>query len=389
MRMTIEELLKGKASPKEETIPQPCTVPLSIDEEPEPAGAPIPPRLAELKARFESRHTDLARQIEPPKPTYVLNGKPWATPGNISAFSAMSKAGKSSVVGGILASTFPGKGDCFGFESSNQQCKAVIHIDTEQSLWHHHKKVQAMATRVGLQTLPTWFHSFQMSGVALNLELLKDFCELYALEHGGIHSIVLDGGIDFIKDPNNQEESFEFIRELMALAQEYNTHIVVVLHINPGSMDGKTRGHFGSELDRKAETNLTIKMDKVKRIVHAKSARDTYIPEEAGTEFAWDDEAQCFMTINITEGGSSITGISDLTILERLKHRTTKDDIIDWIVEDGKVSEKTAIRKINQLVSQKYISQAGKLRSYTLRVAKRGVELLKSSGRWFDGDEEE
>ncbi len=47
----------------------------------------------------------------------------------------------------------------------------------------------------------------------------------------------------------------------MALAQVYHCPIFCVLHENPGSDQGKTWGHLGSELNHKAFVNLRIDKD--------------------------------------------------------------------------------------------------------------------------------
>jgi hypothetical protein len=68
--------------------------------------------------------------------------------------------------------------------------------------------------------------------------------------------VVIDGIADLQRNTNDLEESDALVAELMALSTQTNTHIVCVLHTNPGS--DKARGHLGSSLQRKAESVLFV-----------------------------------------------------------------------------------------------------------------------------------
>jgi hypothetical protein len=57
------------------------------------------------------------------------------------------------------------------------------------------------------------------------------------------------------------------------------------------------RGHFGSELERKAQTVLALKRDNADAITaYATKTRGRPIPEREGARFAWDEEAKMFLT---------------------------------------------------------------------------------------------
>jgi hypothetical protein len=66
---------------------------------------------------------------------------------------------------------------------------------------------------------------------------------------------------DFVLDVNSSKDCPEFVTRLHRLAIEYDTLIVCILHLNPGS-DSKSRGHLGSQLERKSETVLRIERTK-------------------------------------------------------------------------------------------------------------------------------
>ena len=55
-------------------------------------------------------------------------------------------------------------------------------------------------------------------------------------------------------------QSFKYGFKALKWTEDYNIHIVVVLHENPGS--DKARGHIGTELMNKAETVIALEVDK-------------------------------------------------------------------------------------------------------------------------------
>ncbi len=110
-------------------------------------------------------------------------------------------------------------------------------------------------------------------------------------------AVIIDGLGDLCLDPNDAAESNALIDEMHRLAIEYNTVIVCVLHENPGSDTGKTRGHLGSQLERKAETNLRLEKDAEGiTVVFCERARHTHIPKDKGMRFQWSDEAKMHVT---------------------------------------------------------------------------------------------
>lgn len=103
--------------------------------------------------------------------------------------------------------------------------------------------------------------------------------------------MIIDGVADLCSSPNDEAESLELISRLHALAQEYRAAIICVLHENPSSVEGKTRGHLGSELNRKAFANLRIEKDPKDSIstMWGMDMRKRDIPREQGFCFAWNE----------------------------------------------------------------------------------------------------
>lgn len=237
----------------------------------------------------------------PPEPHAVwkLRGAPVATPGNLQALQAKAKAGKTAVLGAMQAAVLGSKGDCFTFESENPLGLAVVHFDTEQSPYDHHRCITRSLRRAELDAAPKWFLSYHIADLPLpeRKRLVKAEMHRAAAAHHGLLAVIIDGIGDLCADPNNPEEAFALVDELHQLAIKHATCIVCVLHENPGSESGKTRGHLGSQLERKAETNIRLEKDAHGvTVMFADRARHAHIPKSNGVKFAWDDEAKMHLT---------------------------------------------------------------------------------------------
>ena len=84
--------------------------------------------------------------------------------------------------------------------------------------------------------------------------------------------VVIDGVADLQRNTNDLEESDALVDELMKLSTQANTHIISVLHTNPGS--DKARGHLGSSLQRKCEAVLFVHRDGECTIVEPQFCRN-------------------------------------------------------------------------------------------------------------------
>jgi len=352
---------------------------------PEGSATPPPKHLQAILEKLKPRTIDMS---SPPEPTYTLNGQCWATEGNFSVFSALSKAGKSAVSGCIIASTISGEGDTMGFVSSNPLGKAVVCIDTEQSDYHHDKKMAQSLKRKGMGPwgngdIPEWLETYALAGEILSPVWLEAIMWAAQARHGAIHSIILDGVADVVRNVNDPAESDMIVASLMKLAKEFKCHIIAIIHINPGGADsGKTRGHLGSTLERKAETNLTIKVTDRDRVVYARNARDCDIPEKKGTRFSWDEEAGMFST---AAAGANGDGFGVLDILEYIfgsaDRSAGKGCLKKSFADQYGVSERTVDRHIATAKTEGSITESGTKNDRRLILTDSGVDALRANGR--------
>lgn len=235
-------------------------------------------------------------QLEPPalRSVFTLSDQPVCTPGNLTALTAAAKAGKTAAIGAMVAAAFPHAqdADLLGFDSDNPEKKAVVWIDSEQSPDDYSQCVRRAIRRTGLGSHPEWFYGYPVKGFGFkkSWDSVIEILRKAVAECGGIHSIFLDGAADFVSDVNDAEESNAFVATLDDLTIKHDCPIVTIIHFNPGGE--KSRGHLGSQLERKAESNLALEKDgdEVTTIYSTKQRRAP-IPKSTGPRFKYDTEA--------------------------------------------------------------------------------------------------
>ena len=176
----------------------------------------------------------------------------------------------------------------------------MIHLDTEQSRYDHEQIVLGALRRADLKELPPWVRSYCITDLSTDERraFLRAEIERAKRECGGIFAVIVDGIGDFIPDVNSIEESHELVLELHSLAIRFETVLLLVLHENPDEKTQKTRGHLGSQLERKAESNIRIVKDRdgVSKI-YTERSRHTHIAPARGHCFKFDEALGMHVTI--------------------------------------------------------------------------------------------
>jgi hypothetical protein len=240
--------------------------------------------------------------IEPPpiRAIYSLGGVCISTPANLTTITSAIKTGKSAVIGAMVAAAMHHSedADLLGFSSSNPNGKALLWFDSEQApddFWHG---VYRALKRAGLREPPPWLHAYCLTGLGHKRawECVQEAAKMSADKHGGIHSELIDGFADLIADVNDAEQSNDFVASLHDMGINYDCPIVGVIHFNPNSE--KSRGHLGSQLERKAETNLALDKDKDETtVIYSTKNRRAGIPKKRGPRFAFNEEAGMHITV--------------------------------------------------------------------------------------------
>jgi hypothetical protein len=278
------------------------------------------PTLEDLKQyRF-----DPAKALKEPIPVLSLTGIPLCTTGNISNIQGQAKSAKTSVLGAAMAAmlrALTGKTEDNSVETlhftsnlpanTDKSQKVILHFDTEQSTYHHHKLAMDIIKRAGIEqkeypNLPFYSYSLIRIEYTERRRLIDETIADIERQGRSIACLVLDGVADMVSDPNNFEESSQLVEMLHALADTKNCTVLTIIHENPGE-GAKARGHLGSQIQRKSETNLRVKKvdslgqkkpsdrntndsnKKPKAVTHiwVERARGADIPEKDAVKISW------------------------------------------------------------------------------------------------------
>lgn len=257
-----------------------------------------------IRRLLRARAFDPSKVPPPIRPIFSLGGVVIATPGNLVAITAQAKVGKSALVAALTAAAMVPEGaevDTLTAEGRNVAGKGLLYFDTEQSpddFWH---AVARAKRRAQVETLPDWLHAFTVADLPAQIArkavavAMADAAEA----HGGLHSVIIDGVADLVLDVNDAEECNGIVAELHAQAIRYDCAILCVIHKNPGTE--KVRGHLGSQIERKAETNLSLEKDDQVTVVWSNKQRRAPIDKATGPRFRWDDELKMHVTVEAVD----------------------------------------------------------------------------------------
>lgn len=251
---------------------------------------------------LEGRSYDPNNQAPKPTPVLTAKGTTICTPGNLTTFYAQSKVGKTATVGAAIASSMvtpEQEIDCLGFHSSNYEGYAVIHIDTEQSRYDYEQMVRNICIRAKRKEPPPWLMTYHLTGLEATQcrTIIKTLLRLAVRRFKKVHSLFIDGIGDLVTDPNDAKESFGLITELHGLAIEFDCPVISILHMNAGSENEKGRGHLGSQLERKSESNIMLEKNGNEVTTYwGTKQRGKTIPKKDGVTFRWSDEHQMHMS---------------------------------------------------------------------------------------------
>lgn len=216
-----------------------------------------------LEEMIEERLTpyivDMSKPMPDIEPLISINGSCVCSRGNISAICGEAKSKKtfltSALVASAMAMPLP-KLDNFKTVDKNPLI-SVLWVDTEQGEQHVRRVVKRITEMTGGR-YQGYNAEPRLTTLALReLSPHERKNMLYDAMRLGVYDIVvIDGVADLQNNTNDLAESDALVAELMALSTKTHTHILCVLHTNPGS--DKARGHLGSSLQRKAESVLFV-----------------------------------------------------------------------------------------------------------------------------------
>ena len=330
-----------------------------------------------IKERLRPYIIDMTKPMPDIDPLITIDGCPVCTRGNISAICGEAKSRKTFLTTALVASAMAipcNKLDNFSNVAKNTNIN-VLWVDTEQGEQHVRRVVnritQMTGAAMGGAIVEPRLTTLALRELAPH-ERKNMVYDAMALRHYDI--VVIDGIADLQRNTNDLEESDALVAELMKLSTQAQTHIICVLHTNPGS--DKARGHLGSSLQRKSEAVLFVHRVGECTIVEPQFCRNepferfAFTVSEEGiprlTELPTEPDNRNDIVAMLEEmyGGSieRTTLINKLMELKNLK-KTTAHMRLKRLLDRGILSESNGI--INVVNSSNVVNSPGVAPQFT------------------------
>jgi len=188
---------------------------------------------------------------------------------NISCVTAQAKVGKTFLIKLIISaclkkSVFQNR---LHSEMPNGRDK-ILYIDTEQSKYHVQLGLKQMRDLVNENATDQTnnfnavsnnidVYQFDAVGTDTRYDYVRElvYSKKYSL-------VIIDGISDLSIDTNDLKLADKLVTDLRIWATENDLHILNVIHLNPGDLSHKMKGHLGTKLADKSETVLGVSIDK-------------------------------------------------------------------------------------------------------------------------------
>ena len=207
-------------------------------------------------ALISHRIDPMAEIMEPPVLIHIKY-QPIATLGNFSLLIGKAKSRKTFSVSCLTAAAASGSCSLEGIRGNLKAASKILYFDTEQSPFHAQRTVKRICKQIG-QDKPVNLDAF-------GLRPLEPKERWITIDHAiantpGLAMVVIDGIVDLLTHGvNDEEEATRLTTALLCWTQNYNIHIITVLHQNKA--DFNARGHIGTYLVNKAESVLSVTKD--------------------------------------------------------------------------------------------------------------------------------
>jgi len=234
----------------------------------------------------------------PPEAAPVLSndrGDILGEEGNLVCLQGPVKSGKTALLSACVAALVgaPEDADTLSMVAPPHD-GAILHFDCEQGERNHYRLMDTIIRkRCRLKTDPPNLHSFNLLDreLADRWPLVEHIAETVT-RSSPLRCVFFDGGADFLASLNDEVSAFEMVDRQFKFARKYRCLVVIVLHENPGTENGKTRGHYGSQLHRKCQASLVVEKgtDDISS-VYGSPLRDGCWPKSEATHFLYDLDA--------------------------------------------------------------------------------------------------
>jgi hypothetical protein len=204
---------------------------------------------------------DLNKELPPPQKAWTLDDAILGTLGNFGLIIGKAKSKKSFFIN-IAVTTAISDEKLHGRFKGHLPLDRpeVLYFDTEMDEYDVQKAGHRVRKQIGYdkQHLLENLHIHFLRGLSPKERLAHIEEEIYSNDRASF--VVIDGIRDLITAINDEEQATMMASKLLRWTQERNIYIIVVLHQNKG--DHNARGHIGTELINKAQTVLSVSVDK-------------------------------------------------------------------------------------------------------------------------------
>ncbi len=313
----------------------------------------------EREERIAPYIVDINKELAEPDPLITINGSCVCSRGNISAICGEAKSRKTFLTSALVASSIALHGipgiNCFE-NVGGSASSMVLWVDTEQGEHHVRRVVKRIGEMSGATSVMNLPSEPKLTTLSLReLSPIERKRILYdTLKNHYYDIIVIDGIADLQRNTNDLEESDALITELMALSTQTQSHIICVLHTNPGS--DKARGHLGSSLQRKAETVIYVHRNGESTIVEPQFCRN-----EPFERFAFEVSADGIPKLcSLTQDDNNLTDVERI-MLDMYGGCVERSVLINKLMERFNLSRDAIRMKINRLINKGIIHRDGNL----------------------------
>lgn len=271
-------------------------------------GVEKPPETSTIEALYNSAILTASEEIPEPESIFGIQDPRCglvtvATKGNISLFIGAKKTRKTFAISAIAA-VVAGDKEVIQFRSMLGRKGKVLYIDTEQGRYDCQRVLHRELQMAGLNK----------EDLAKNLVFLTlrphdpqtriDIIDYAIGFHKDVDLVVIDGVRDLMLDINNTEESTVVVTKLMQWTDNYNIHILTILHENKSNKS--PRGHIGTELENKSESVVRVALMENEHDYSTIEAKDMRRQRFDPYLFTIEDEVPV-----MAEGGVTIENITN------------------------------------------------------------------------------
>lgn len=310
---------------------------------------------AELSEELRCRFIDLSKPYPEIENTLSIGGVGCFPIGDIVAFKAKAKQGKTLTNTAIIVAMI--KGNYMGFTALKKGLR-VLFVDTEQNPLNTAKLAKKVHKLCGFDTDRSIgnFSALNLRGDS-PIERRKFISE--AIEAIRPDVVFIDGIKDLVEtDINDQVESGKVTQYLMSLTIDYRIVLVAVLHTNKAITDSNMRGALGTEITNKASEVWEVKKDGDIFNVSQDISRNAPADGFSFTLNEWNEPTPIDYVPKISRTEAKFIKMEE-NFRESLPLLTSKtySELCTIYSETAGVSVKTAQTHVGEAVKKKFIER--------------------------------